>query len=587
MGILKQAVKIGRSPSRGLLLVFFLWISVSALASQDSTQTSSPIDEAKKDKTELAKDEKTGAGFIKKILKIFKSDKKKAEEAKGDLEKAKKYRSAHVHLKHMVKYSRSGLSEESHYDSLYPPSNVRYLGPVNDTLNSVVMGWHPYWQGSKYRNYNFQLLSAIAYFSYEVDPATGNYKSIHDWKETGMVDSAQAYGTEVYLTATLFGKSDNRRFLSNKKAMSTFLDSVISLLELRGAQGLMLDFENVAATDRQRYANFIIQAAGRLHGKGLKLGMTIAVYDPTNVLTINVLNEQVDMVVMMAYGFHGAKSDFAGPISTLKSSAMWGKYDIANAVQTYQKKQLDLSKLVIAFPYYGAEWQTDNLTIPSRAKVFKTNLTYATIQKTISAPPQFDTSSISAWIPYTSSNNDLMQVWYDDSLSLAGKYDWVLKNKVAGVGIWALGYDDGYTSLWALLNQKFTGPKDTTGSVTPDSSAAHSDPAKAGGDGSKQFVEFVFNHPPLLLTILSFFVIAALLAFVLAMTGCQTREILFSSRTFRLVFSAFFAVSLMAILQFLGIFSNNSIYSWLFFALGFLAANSLQMLHFLRPKEKP
>ena len=240
------------------------------------------------------------------------------------------------------------------------------------------------------------------------------------------------------------------------------------------------------------------------------------------------------------------------------------------------------------FPYYGAEWQTDNLTIPSKAKLFKNNLTYATIQKTIKAPPQFDTSSISAWIPYTSSTNDMMQVWYDDSLSLAAKYDWALKSKVAGVGIWALGYDDGYTSLWALLNNKFTGPKDTTGTASSDSTkTASGGSAAAGGDGSKQFVQLVFNHPPLLLTILSFFVIAALMAFVLAMTGCQTREILFASRAFRLVFSAFFAVSVLAVFQLLGFFGNNNIYSWLFFALGFLAANSMQMLHFLRPKEKP
>ena len=349
MGVLEQTAKKHIRPSVVLLTLAWLFVVAPVWASQDTTETSSPLSEAKKDKSELAKDEKSGAGFIKKIIKLFQSDKKKAEKAKGDLEKAKKYRSAHVHLKHMVKYSKSGLSEESHYDSLYPPSNVRYLGPVTDTLNSVVLGWHPYWQGSKYRNYNFKLLSAVAYFSYEVNPSTGSYKSIHDWRNTGLVDSAQAYGTDVYLTATLFGSSDNRRFLSNSKAMSTFLDSVISLIEYRGAQGLMLDFENVAHSDHQKYANFIIQAAGRLHGKGLKLGMTIAVYDPENVLTIDVLNAQVDMIVMMAYGFHGAKSDFAGPVSTLKSSAMWGKYNIEDAVEQYQKKQMDLSKLVIAF----------------------------------------------------------------------------------------------------------------------------------------------------------------------------------------------------------------------------------------------
>jgi spore germination protein YaaH len=47
------------------------------------------------------------------------------------------------------------------------------------------------------------------------------------------------------------------------------------------------------------------------------------------------------------------------------------------------------------------------------------------------------------------------QLWYDDSISLSHKYDWVKNKKLSGVGIWALGYDHGDTELWELLANKF------------------------------------------------------------------------------------------------------------------------------------
>jgi hypothetical protein len=36
------------------------------------------------------------------------------------------------------------------------------------------------------------------------------------------------------------------------------------------------------------------------------------------------------------------------------------------------------------------------------------------------------------------------------------KYDWIKKNKLGGVGIWALGYDNGYSDLWDILAEKFS-----------------------------------------------------------------------------------------------------------------------------------
>ena len=53
-------------------------------------------------------------------------------------------------------------------------------GRVNSkacNLNKIVFGWHPYWSNGLEANYDWSLISDLSYFSYDVDPATGNATS--------------------------------------------------------------------------------------------------------------------------------------------------------------------------------------------------------------------------------------------------------------------------------------------------------------------------------------------------------------------------------------------------------------------------
>ena len=63
-----------------------------------------------------------------------------------------------------------------------------------------------------------------------------------------------------------------------------------------------------------------------------------------------------------------------------------------------------------------------------------------------------DSESQTPWYKYE--NPTWFQTWYDDSLSLSKKYDFAISKKLGGVGIWALGYDDGYDELWNALSEK-------------------------------------------------------------------------------------------------------------------------------------
>ncbi|MCX2742704.1 glycosyl hydrolase family 18 protein [Mangrovivirga sp. M17] len=336
-------------------------------------------------------------------------------------------------------------------------NNVYKKEHVLDTTKNV-LGWHPYWMGDAYKSYNFSLLSVIAYFSYELNPGTGGYKTVHDWKTTALVDSAKANGTKVVLSVTNFGAQNNLKFLSNKKAQKNFIDQLIDLLRLRGAHGVNIDFENIPRASREQFTNFIIDLSSSLRSIDKDYLITIAVppIDFNRVFEIRQLTPHVDLFVIMGYEYYGANSSVAGPVAPLQSGQLWWEYNLQSAVNEYLVAGTPARKLLLGLPYYGSEWMTYDLKFPSKARKYIGTTTYRNIRKKHGdlACCEDDVSKSKFYV-YRDNSNNYRQLWYDDSLSLSRKYDYINEQNLGGVGIWALGYDNGYTELWKLLAAKF------------------------------------------------------------------------------------------------------------------------------------
>ncbi len=46
-------------------------------------------------------------------------------------------------------------------------------------------------------------------------------------------------------------------------------------------------------------------------------------------------------------------------------------------------------------------------------------------------------------------------IFIEDKKSLGIKFDFAKAKNLGGVGMWALGFDDGKIDFWALLQEKF------------------------------------------------------------------------------------------------------------------------------------
>ena len=94
------------------------------------------------------------------------------------------------------------LELEYNNESFIEPLYKAYTGPADPLLKTKkkisrkVFGYHPYWQGTKWQNYNFELLSTIAYFSAEANE-TGELIDLHGWPVTDLINKAHANGVEV------------------------------------------------------------------------------------------------------------------------------------------------------------------------------------------------------------------------------------------------------------------------------------------------------------------------------------------------------------------------------------------------------
>ncbi len=358
-------------------------------------------------------------------------------------------------------HRKFNFTKESQWDSLQnrKPSTAIFEKKKRNSKHKT-FGWHAYSGGTAYKSYNFDILWGISYFSYSLNPTNGNYESIHQWKTTALIDSAQAHDCKVFLSVSNFGASKNSKFLKNSAAQDNLIKNLTELLAYRNADGINIDFEGVPNSSKADFSNFIIKISEKLKAKNPKYMVSLCLYaeDWHHIFDIPKINSAIDFYTLMGYDYYGSFSKIAGPVSPLKTSRIFGN-GIEYSVDYYLSQGIAPDKLIVGVPYYGAEWLTTTNTIPSKVSKFLANPPYKTIKNNyinkLDAPVQFNTESESSYITLKE-NTGYKELWFENVKSLSLKYDWIKEKNLAGAGIWALGYDHGYPELWNLLNEKFS-----------------------------------------------------------------------------------------------------------------------------------
>ncbi len=368
--------------------------------------------------------------------------------------------SVSIHQQQSENYGMLGELTDHQYDSINGFELSKSHAQTALPLQKRVFGYHPYWSGNVWQNYRWDLLSDLCYFSYEVDPATGEATTIHDWATAPVIDTAIAHGVKVHLCVTLF--NGHATFFGNPLAQQTLTANLIALVSSRGANGINLDFEAVPSSQQQGLTNYIVQLSQALHAVLPEAELSIAApaVNWSNTFDIPAISPWLDLVMVMAYDYYWNGSDLAGPVSGLWPLTSSFNYGVNRSLSYYQSMGVPEAKLLLGLPYYGREWPVNSNVLPASTTGQGTAITYKNIRgNTSNYNPENHYWDFRSYNPYYSYfTSQWRQCFFDDERSLGAKYDLVNRRGVAGIGIWALGYDNGYSELWNLIEQKFALP---------------------------------------------------------------------------------------------------------------------------------
>lgn len=339
--------------------------------------------------------------------------------------------------------------------------------------NWEVFGFAPYWKLSKLNDLDWRTLTTFAYFSLPVASDGTIDRTSYEWQVfegkqlSDLYKKAQAHNVRRVVTLTQMDPDIVETFLGDAASWETLAIDTADILNDKGLDGVNIDFEYIPSNDyyRERFSQFM-EAYCRVVGENTKDPyITVSVLASSarfnKIYDIGRLAAATDGVFMMAYDFYYSGSDTAGPSAPLYGynngkGPFW--YDVSTAVDDFLKVA-DAEKIIMGVPYYGWNYPTASPS-PSSQRVWWLPASAKTNEKaqndrliSDSSIGGWDSDAQVAWKGYWDENGWNV-LYLEDKKSLSLKYDFAKSKKLAGVGIWALGYDAD-SELWSLLFEKF------------------------------------------------------------------------------------------------------------------------------------
>jgi spore germination protein len=345
-----------------------------------------------------------------------------------------------------------------------------------------VFGFAPYWTLNKLDNVDFDVLTTLAYFGVPIKP-DGNldttdigYTRLHSDKAKELFNKARAHNTKVVLTITLMDNESIEALMDDPKAQKKTINQTVKLVTDNNLDGINVDIEydgNPGPVKRDQFSKFVKDITNEMKSADPDSKVTVSVYASAakypKLYDIKSIAQSTDGIFMMAYDFATKGSDHAMPTAPLnghKEGKYW--YDIETAVNDFLAL-MPSEKLILGVPYYGYNYSVAKPQVKAATmSAYYRNAraltqTYSAMEDDIKPKINgitkiqegWDQDGKVSWVAYKNGTGAWRMVFKEDEKSLGIKYDFAKENNLAGVGIWALGFDNGKDELWNLLAEKF------------------------------------------------------------------------------------------------------------------------------------
>lgn len=337
--------------------------------------------------------------------------------------------------------------------------------------NMEMVGFLPSWTVAKNSKVYPEYLDQIIYFGIGINKKgdlmfyNEQGKILLEWNYflsenfQNIRDQAKLTNTKILISIKNFDNEDIDTLISSPTYSKRAIKNLSRLLTDYNLDGINIDFEYFTNTEfptLKYYNAFMSDLQKELKKQNSKSILSVdinaaAVYKD-NAYDVVKIGDIVDQVIVMGYDYHRQQSLKSGPVAPI--SAKGGNPSITKTVDSL-KGRIDMSKVILAVPLYGYEWQTYNRnygsnTVPNTGALASYKRVKELLVSRDDLSVSFDEDSQSPRIVYIQ-NGLIKQIYYEDDVSLKAKLKFIKEKELGGIGLWALGYEGDYIEPWQLL----------------------------------------------------------------------------------------------------------------------------------------
>lgn len=346
-------------------------------------------------------------------------------------------------------------------------------------LTREVYGYLPYWElDDGIRAYlRYDLLSTISLFSFRY----GADGRILDTTATArirgpigqaVIADAHAAGVRIELAFSFSTKVEvNDAFFADKAAQATAIAETVKLLEATGADGVNLDVERLSGTSFPAYGAFSGALRRAIVARNPAGRVTVATNGAGSgaKMAAAALANGADHAFLMGYSYRSAGTSPTGTNAPIRRTGTG--WSIETSLDEYARVGAPLDRVLLGLPYFGISRPTVDGSLhaaidtalptgadpcawnPSDPNFFVRDQGRIPAGSTIG----YDTLEESAWVVHHDVATDTWcQAFFEIPRSLRAKFELALSRGLAGVGFWALGYDQGRRGYWEAIAADFS-----------------------------------------------------------------------------------------------------------------------------------
>lgn len=343
--------------------------------------------------------------------------------------------------------------------------------------NKEIIGTEPSWMLSSelkpYEHHLYNLLTTLVLGEYDVNPVTGNArfeKAKNAVLNTDVLGIARVANDRLKILyhvvnygdfgAGLREKNDFfTKFLTDEEVQTTMCDSVNAVISRMAADGVVLDFQNVPASEESVKAFIDFVKLVRKKGNAKIGSYEVYLKFPYNINkqklldknAINALSATVDKYIIKVYGDEFVRRDTICPAGATLSGNTY--FTLDKVLKEYLALGIPKEKIIFEFAYYALQWQKLG-DEAYQLHTAKPQVPYY-MMKGVKEGKNFRYAADTSFAVYSDEKAN-QHIVLDNKKTLSKKYSWLESSGLSGASIYGMGYNPSKDlQVWEAIDRHY------------------------------------------------------------------------------------------------------------------------------------